>query len=122
MKGQWGFGPPGGASCAASPRVAKPTPAALLRAFDPDRVIAPADLSTLAPDEPSHAMWRCRACEPSASVCCRVGVGRRCICSHKYSSHDRARGMRCTEARCGCRCFAFHVQVLREMPCGAAFM
>jgi hypothetical protein len=105
MRAEWKM-PTGSPHRPAPPRAHKPTPASVLRAFDADRELTLVEAAGMAPTEPSMYIWRCQDCPPEASVCCRIGDGRRCLCGHKSKDHDRSGHCRA----CSCKVFKFHVQ------------
>lgn len=72
------------------------------------------DTSTL------QLVWRCKSCEPSDSVCCRIKPRKgECLCGHKLADHvgGAGRGETSTQGKpfsctkCPCRCFQYHVRI-----------
>lgn len=84
-----------------------------LRAFSGDvsEALADGSLPNAAQLFAEHKLWAVWLCTKCELVCCRIRKDKySCMCSHRLSAHDPARGFRCGEARCPCRCFEFQVQ------------
>jgi hypothetical protein len=78
----------------------------LLRGFE-----CSIDVLTHPHPEQLAAVWRCKDCLHSQSVCCKIRPAKySCLCGHRYKEHAAARGFAC-ERRCGCTRFRFHVQI-----------